>query len=260
MYPDVFTVLDFKAPTTSRDLVPHGGTTLSLPRRQLHRRPGAQSLWRKKETVIQERVVQYTTIDPDGTVQNLVETERSRNEIVHLECKETGEFAHRESAVIEQVETFNDEVVAEEKGNEEYLHLKSRHDEYEHLESNMPKSRTQQPQTPQQEGEIPGQVPEQQLPPETDPDARPDIWQAGDPGSGTPQYPPDENGGGHAFEGSDTHDRPQDPAPDGGWWKQGNFEPTVAEPPEGGDEEEGAELKMPEGLRVEAPAPPFPPS
>jgi len=83
--------------------------------------------------------VQYTTVDSDGVIQELVESERSQNEIVHLECKETGEFAHRESTEYETLETFNSEIVAQERGNEEYLHLKSRDDEFEHLESNMPK-------------------------------------------------------------------------------------------------------------------------
>ena len=58
-----------------------------------------------------------------------------------MECKETGEFAHRESTEYEQTEVFNKEVVSAEHGNEEYVHLKSQHDEYEHLESNMPKNR-----------------------------------------------------------------------------------------------------------------------
>ena len=56
-----------------------------------------------------------------------------------MECRETGEFAHRETTNYEQSETFNDEVVAEEKGNEEYVHMKSIDDEYEFLDSNMPK-------------------------------------------------------------------------------------------------------------------------
>ena len=58
-----------------------------------------------------------------------------------MECKDTGEFAHRESTEYEQTEVFNKELVSTEHGNEEYVHLKSQHDEYEHLESNMPKNR-----------------------------------------------------------------------------------------------------------------------
>lgn len=144
LYPDVFTALGFRAPTACREILPHRGTTVGLTTRASYKRAGpTRPLWRKRETVVHERIVQYTTVDADGTVQELVESEKSQNEIVHLECKETGEFAHRESAEYEQLETFNKEVVVEERGNEEYLHLKSKDDEYEHLESNMPKTKAQ---------------------------------------------------------------------------------------------------------------------
>ena len=68
-----------------------------------------------------------------------------------MECRETGEFAHRETTNYAQTETFNDELVAEEKGNEEYVHMKSVDDEYEFLDSNMPKKETPpepEPDTP----------------------------------------------------------------------------------------------------------------
>lgn len=55
-----------------------------------------------------------------------------------MECKETGQFAHRETTQYEQLETFNEEVVAETKGAEEYVHLKSLEDEYHYMESTMP--------------------------------------------------------------------------------------------------------------------------
>ncbi|KAH8059430.1 hypothetical protein JL722_5459 [Aureococcus anophagefferens] len=102
------------------------------------RRPGpAKPLWRKREVVVlQERIVQYTTVDVSGAVQELVETERSSTEVVHMECKETGEFAHRETSEYEQLETFNGQAVAENRGNEEYYHLKSAEDEVEFMESN----------------------------------------------------------------------------------------------------------------------------
>jgi len=139
VYPDVWTCLGFRAPTTCSDLVHYAGSTLALNSADAYRKPFVQRpLWRKRETVVHERIVQYTTVDADGTIQELVESERSQNEVVHLECKETGEFAHRESSEYEQLETFNNEVVTQERGNEQYLHMKSRDDEYEHLESNMP--------------------------------------------------------------------------------------------------------------------------
>ena len=139
LYPDVWTCLGFRAPTECREIWHHPGTTLNDP---TYRRPGPQRpLWRKRETVVHERIVQYTTVDEHGTVQELVESEKTQNEVVHLECKETGEFAHRESAEYEQTETFNNEIVAAERGDEMYIHMKSKDDEFEHLESNMPKAK-----------------------------------------------------------------------------------------------------------------------
>lgn len=101
--------------------------------------PSSSSVWRKRELVRQERTVQYTTIDANGTLQELVEKETSETEVLHMESRETGEFAHRETTVYEQRETFNDEVVGEQHGVEEYVHLKSVDDEFEYMESTMPK-------------------------------------------------------------------------------------------------------------------------
>jgi hypothetical protein len=69
-----------------------------------------KALWRKREVVRQEKSVHYTTIDEDGGYQELVEKETTQTEVLHMECRETGEFAHRELTEFEQVETFNDEV------------------------------------------------------------------------------------------------------------------------------------------------------
>lgn len=69
-----------------------------------------KALWRKREVVKQERTIHYTTIDDDGGLQELVEKETTQTEVLHMECKETGEFAHRELTEFEHVETFNDEV------------------------------------------------------------------------------------------------------------------------------------------------------
>ncbi|CAN0543840.1 unnamed protein product, partial [Ectocarpus sp. 12 AP-2014] len=71
-------------------------------------------------------------------VQELFETEKSQTEVLHMECKRTGEFAHRESTHYESGEAFNGEVVLEEAGVERYVHLRSVDDEYEHLESTLP--------------------------------------------------------------------------------------------------------------------------
>ena len=145
LYPSVMKCLGFIPRTTCRDLWHNPGTTLAHTARNSYKKAGpSRPLWRKRETTVHEHIVQYTTVDADGVVQELIETEKTQNEVIHLECKDTGEFAHRESSQYEQVETFNSEIVAAERGNEEYLHLKSKDDEYEHLESNMPKTKMQQ--------------------------------------------------------------------------------------------------------------------
>eukprot|EP00752_Nemacystus_decipiens_P012420 g11003.t1 len=120
-------------------LVKHLGAVLGLRGKGAYRRPGpGQPVWRKRETLIQERIVQYTTLDEEGTVQELFETEKSQTEVLHMECKRTGEFAHSESTHYESGEAFNGEVVLEEAGVERYVHLRSVDDEYEHLESTLP--------------------------------------------------------------------------------------------------------------------------
>lgn len=43
-------------------------------------------------------------------VQELFETEKSQTEVLHMECKRTGEFAHSESTHYESGEAFNGEV------------------------------------------------------------------------------------------------------------------------------------------------------
>ena len=128
MYPDVLNCLGFRPPTECRELWHHPGAVLNLTAKDSYRKAGpSRPLWRKRETVIHERIVCYTTVDPEGGemlfccsltpsffksvrfiipfvwtgVQELVETEKSQNEIIHLECKETGEFAHRESQLYE---------------------------------------------------------------------------------------------------------------------------------------------------------------
>ncbi|KAJ1434185.1 hypothetical protein B484DRAFT_394164, partial [Ochromonadaceae sp. CCMP2298] len=101
-------------------------------------------LWRKREVVRQERSTFYTTIDANGEQQELVEKETTQSEVLHMECKETGEFAHRETTMFEQLETFNEEVVSEVQGQEEYVHLKSLEDEFHYMESTMPKKEAEE--------------------------------------------------------------------------------------------------------------------
>lgn len=72
--------------------------------------PQDKQVWRKREVMRQERTVHYTTVDELGTLQELVEKEVTQTEVLHMESRITGEFAHRESTQYEQMETFNDEV------------------------------------------------------------------------------------------------------------------------------------------------------
>ena len=54
--------------------------------------PRKTSIWKKQETVIQPRI----TID-DGVRRELIETDTSQNEVVHLETKDFGgELSHKE--------------------------------------------------------------------------------------------------------------------------------------------------------------------
>ena len=85
--------------TKVRDIVPRATREVSRSVCQVRKpKHNGHSLWRKRETLLQERIVQYTTIDADGTVQELVEKELTAQEMVRMECRDTGEFAHRESA------------------------------------------------------------------------------------------------------------------------------------------------------------------
>lgn len=97
-----------------------------------------KQLWRKREVMRQERTVHYTTVDESGEMQELVEKETTQTEVLHMECRETGEFAHKELTEYEQVETFNEDLVNEVRGHEEYVHLKSLEDEFHYMDSTMP--------------------------------------------------------------------------------------------------------------------------
>ena len=78
--------------------------------------------------------MQYTTVDEQGGRQELTEREVTRSEVTHMECKDSGEFAHRELTTFEQSEQFNGETVHEHRGYEEYVHLRSLEDELEYVD------------------------------------------------------------------------------------------------------------------------------
>eukprot|EP00957_Ditylum_brightwellii_P002604 199676-Ditylum_brightwellii.AAC.1 len=44
------------------------------------KKKGHRAMWKKQETVIHERIVKYITVEPDGTVHELVETDKNQSE------------------------------------------------------------------------------------------------------------------------------------------------------------------------------------
>jgi hypothetical protein len=69
-----------------------------------------------------------------------------------MECKETGELAHRELTTYTQSEVFNGDGVLESQGYEEYVHLRSLEDEVEFVNSDGAVPGQQQQQDHQSEG------------------------------------------------------------------------------------------------------------
>ena len=132
VYPEVAETLEYMLASTDKYavVVKENGSSVAPPK----------PLWRKREVVRQEKAVYYTTVDGDGVTQELMEKETTQTEILHMECKETGEFAHRETTNHELLEKFNDEIVTHDTGKEEYVHLKSVDDEIEYMDSNMPRA------------------------------------------------------------------------------------------------------------------------
>jgi hypothetical protein len=126
-------------------LVPAGHKMMHMPG------PG-KPLWKKKEITRVERTIEYITIDAEGAVQELLERETTETEVLHMECRETGEFAHRETTQYTQKETFNNEVVTSQMGTEEYVHMKSLEDEYECMESTMPNKGREQGREEEEQG------------------------------------------------------------------------------------------------------------
>ena len=107
----------------------------------LLQRVNSSNVWQKREVVTQERTVHYTTIDADGVLQELIEKETSQTEVLHMESRDTGVFAHRETMLYDQTEVFNDQLVGEQHGQEEYVHLRSEADEFEYMDSTMPEGK-----------------------------------------------------------------------------------------------------------------------
>lgn len=50
-----------------------------------------KQVWRKREVVKQEKTIHYTTVDDLGVQQELIERETTQTEVLHMECRDTGE-------------------------------------------------------------------------------------------------------------------------------------------------------------------------
>ena len=97
-------------------------------------------MWKKHETNIQERIIQHITYDNEGNIHEMIETDKSQNEVIHVEITDRNIFAHREYTQQEQTEEIDKEVTTFVRATEEFIHLKSENDEYEYVHSEIPKS------------------------------------------------------------------------------------------------------------------------
>ena len=139
VYKEVWDLLGFRYVSSCRAIIPSSSSDQNY-----HKQTDKKSLnntsniWKKHETVIQERIVKFVTRNIDGSLEELEEREKKQDEVIHMECKDSEQFAHHELSQYEKTEAFNDEVVSCRRGIEELLHLKSLDDEYEYFDSSMP--------------------------------------------------------------------------------------------------------------------------
>jgi len=96
------------------------------------------AMWKKHETIIHERIVQYVTIDEFGELHKVIDTDKTQKDIMHIECKSKGLFAHREYTQQEQTETADDDQDRVIRATMECIHFKSSDDEYEFVHSEIP--------------------------------------------------------------------------------------------------------------------------
>jgi hypothetical protein len=97
---DATVVTTADAATLNADAATEQSSALVLHSSALAATGSGKAVWQKSETVVQERIVCYTTVDSDGRRQELTERERNVTCVVHMECKETGEFAHKEVSLL----------------------------------------------------------------------------------------------------------------------------------------------------------------
>ena len=96
-------------------------------------------MWKKYEITINDKIIITTTVE-NGIRRVLTETDRSQNEVIHIE-NEMGMFAHREYSQQEQIEKLDDdEFVTFLRATEEFIHLKNEYDEYEYIHTDIPEN------------------------------------------------------------------------------------------------------------------------
>jgi hypothetical protein len=78
VYPDVIVCLKWEVVGVANGLFQNDCTTLALAQPKKFK---SKPLWKKREVVRQERLVEYTTIDADGEMQELCEREVSETEV-----------------------------------------------------------------------------------------------------------------------------------------------------------------------------------
>ena len=98
------------------------------------------TMWKKHEITINEKIIITTTVE-NGIRRILVESDRSQNEVIHIE-NESGDFAHREYSQQEQTEQLDGELATFLRATEEFVHLKKDDDEYEFLHADIPDNDT----------------------------------------------------------------------------------------------------------------------
>lgn len=136
LYPEVLKKLNFQILPNASVMVPYACDSRNYKGETENKM--STTVWKKHETIIQEKIVKHVTIESDGTVHELVERDKSQNEVIHMECKLTGTLAHREYSQQEQTEELDKEPATFVRATEEYVHFKSIDDEYEYLHSNIP--------------------------------------------------------------------------------------------------------------------------
>lgn len=133
VYKEVWNALGFSSLSSCREIV----VRTDLPKMPNKSRKNI-NVWKKHETTIQQKIIKYYTYNAAGTLEKLEEREKKQDDVVHMECNDTKQFAHHELSQYEKTETYNGEVISIQRGTEEGVHLKSLNDEYEYFDGYIP--------------------------------------------------------------------------------------------------------------------------